>query len=115
MANRQNCRGDSADLKPVDRREQRGRAMADIESAGNEIATEEVIGAVAAALNEIVVSGIFEAGLVLEGARLRCTDPHAVELIDEAVGILDETIAKVRTLVLADYGTQAWDRRVERG
>jgi len=73
--------------------------------------SEDALRAVASDLNEIVVSGVFEAGLVLEGARLRCSDPQAVQLIDEAVAILDETIARARALVFSSDGNDMWERQ----
>ncbi len=76
--------------------------------------SDDALRAVATDLNEVVVSGVFEASLVLEGARLRCSDPQAVQLIDEAVAILDETIAKARALVFSSDGEQAWERRPDR-
>ena len=49
-------------------------------------------------LNAVVIHGIFEAGLSLHGALLRTTDPRAIELIQGAIAILDETISKTRSI-----------------
>ncbi len=50
-------------------------------------------------LNKVVVRGIFEAALVLQGALQFECDPDAIQRIEAAIELLDETIREVRAMV----------------
>ncbi|MGA2835671.1 MAG: hypothetical protein ABSF84_03640 [Acidimicrobiales bacterium] len=54
----------------------------------------------------VVIHGIYEAGLALQGALQRSTDPRAIEQIKEAVVLLDQTIADYRTIVTRSDGPE---------
>ena len=50
-------------------------------------------------LNKVVVRGIFEAALVLQCALQFECEPDAIQRIEAAIELLDETIREVRTMV----------------
>ena len=58
----------------------------------------------ASELQAALVNGVFEAGLVLDGALLRCSDssvdPMVVQKIEEAIAILDQVIVRTREVIV---------------
>jgi hypothetical protein len=51
-------------------------------------------------LNKVVIRGIFETALVLQGALQFECDPDAVQRIEAAIELLDDTIREVRVMAL---------------
>jgi hypothetical protein len=68
-------------------------------------------------LNKVVIRGIFEAALVLQGAlQFRC-DPDEIQRIEAAIELLDETIRDVRAMVFgfsSSDGSRRWSGRLLR-
>ena len=62
-------------------------------------------------LNSTVVRGIFEAALVLQGALQFDCEPDAVQRIESAIEVLDETIRETRLMVFALQTAEAQPRR----
>jgi signal transduction histidine kinase len=61
------------------------------------LADREAIGR---GLSDTVVHGIFEAGLDLQAALRLLSDPAAIDRVEHAVEVLDDTVREIRHVVL---------------
>jgi hypothetical protein len=54
-------------------------------------------------LNKVVIHGIYEAGLALQSALQRTTEPSVAGKIEDAVVILDDTITQTRAVFVSGH------------